>query len=62
MIVCRLDVRHVINKYKQTKFSVVVDILPKSCADCGRLTKAIIWKKKGSISLYSRIIAELNNI
>jgi hypothetical protein len=27
MIICALDFRHVINKYKQTKFSVVVDIL-----------------------------------
>ena len=47
MIVCRLDVRHVINKYKQTKFSVVVDILPKSCAVLRSFDKSYNLEKKG---------------
>jgi len=31
-------------------------------AAADRLTKPIIWKKNGRISLYSQIIAELDNI
>ena len=65
MIICALDFRHVINKYKQTKFPVVVDILLETVwrgSQAVRLWKTAVWKKNRILSLYSRIIAELNNI
>ena len=42
MIICALDFRHVINKYKQTKFSVVLEILLETA---GHDSKPIVCGK-----------------
>jgi len=60
MVVCRLDFRHVMNKYKQTKLLVVCYILPGSrLRQPGRLTKRVFWKKKRQ---YHRIHELLLNL
>ena len=42
MIICTLDFRHVINKYKQTKFSVVVGHIS---GNFGQDNKPIVCEK-----------------